>query len=144
MDNSSDNIDQQLLKAYQETVYQVLEPPLSIQIGVLSADLNTFLQENDATTWAFITAWNPKSQRLSQKENKRRHKELIKMVKNAGYLYFIGKGMGKNADWEPEMSLLILNIPIINAIQIGKYFNQNAIVFGAYGDVPILVIIPYP
>lgn len=143
MDNSSDNIDQQLLKAYQETVYQVLEPPLSIQIGVLSADLNTFLQENDATTWAFITAWNPKSQRLSQKENKQRHQELIKMVKNAGYLYFIGKGIGENPDWEPELSLLILNIAKIDAIQIGKYFNQNAIVFGVYGDVPILVIIPY-
>lgn len=95
----------------------------------------------NARTWAFITAWNPKSKLLSPQENNQRHKELIKIIKKTGYPYFIGKGIGKEAGWEPEISLLILHIDKETALQIGQYFNQNAIVFGEQGKKPKLLII---
>jgi len=34
-----------------------------------------------------------------------------------------------------------LNIPKAKAIEIGKYFNQNAVVFGQKGDLPELLIL---
>jgi len=141
MDDSSGNIDQQLLKAYQETTYEVMAPPISIQIGVQNPVLDAFLQENDAQSWAFITAWNPQSQLLSHKENNRRHQELTKMVKNAGYPYFIGKGIGKKEDWEPELSLFIIHISKAKATETGSYFNQKAIVFGEKGGLPTLLFL---
>lgn len=141
MDDSYFNIDQQLLKAYQETIYQVVKPSISIEINVLNPILNAFLQENDAYSWAFITAWNPKSQLLSSKENKQKLEELVKMVKKAGYLYFPGKGIGKDQTWEPEQSLFILNITKAEAIRIGKYFDQNAIVFGDLLHLSELVLL---
>lgn len=141
MDNSSRNIDQHLLKAYRETIYQVFEPSIALKIDTINPVLNQFLQENDVTTWAFITAWNPKSQVLSYKENTQRHQELIQIVEKAAYPYFIGKGIGKDSNWEPEWSLFILNISKTEAIKLGKYFDQNAIVFGIQNEAPQLLLL---
>jgi hypothetical protein len=62
------------------------------------------------------------------------------MVERAGYPYFMGKGIGIDPDWKPELSLFILNIPKADAIAIGKYFDQNAIVFGRLHEFPALLI----
>ncbi|MFN7119775.1 MAG: DUF3293 domain-containing protein [Saprospiraceae bacterium] len=141
MDNSYGNIDQSLLKAYEETIYQVLEPPISIQINMPNADLAAFLRAHDARTWAFITAWNPKSQLLSPQENNQRHTELVKRIKKGSYPFFLGKGIGKDANWEPEVSLFVLHISKMEALQVGRYFEQNAIVFGERDGLPTLLFI---
>ena len=140
MENSSCNIDQHLLNAYQETIYQVLDPLISIKIGVFNPVLNAFLRENDATTWAFITAWNPKSQLLSIQANNQRQKELTQKVKKAGFTYFIGEGIGKDLNWTPEQSLFILNISKAKAVEFVRYFDQNTIVFGVQNEPPQLII----
>ncbi len=141
MDNSSGNIDQQLLKAYQETIYQVLYPPIAIQIGIPNPALDAFLIQHNSINWAFVTAWNPRSKQLSIQENNQRHEELIKLIKKVGYSCFFGKGIGKDASWTPEVSLLVLNIEIKAAIAIGQYFDQNAIVVGESGGLPTLIIL---
>ena len=61
MDDSSGNIDQQLLEAYLNTTYRVFTPDLAIRIGIDNDDLNTFLFDNNAFSWAFISAANPGS-----------------------------------------------------------------------------------
>lgn len=140
MDNSSHNLDQRLLQAYRETVYQVLNPDIAIEIGVANSTLNHFLQQMNARTWAFITAWNPRSQLLTLEENKQRHQAFVEMVEKAGYLYFEGKGVGTNTNWEPEKSVLILNISKENALRIAGYFDQNALVFGVIHKPPQMLL----
>lgn len=144
MDNSSCNIDQHLLNAYQQTIYQVIDPPISIKTGVVNLVLDAFLRENDATSWAFITAWNPKSQLLSIQENNQRQKELTQMVKKAGFTYFMGEGIGNDPTWTPEESLFILNISKAKAMEFARYFDQNAIVFGVQNESPQLIITVIP
>lgn len=141
MDDSSGNIDQQLLNDYRMTVYQITEFLIAIKIGQANPALEILLEQQNASTWAFVTAWNPKSVLLSQIENETRHQALIKWVEQENYLYFNGKGMGSDKNWEPEISLFILNIPKAKAVEIGKYFNQNAMVFGQKGDLPELLIL---
>lgn len=140
MDDSSCNIDQQLLNAYRNTIYWVEDLALKIQIGIKNSVLDTILEKQQASCWAFITAWNPRSKWLLPEENTQRHKLLITRVEQAGYPYFTGKGIGLDKDWEPETSLFILNISKANAIAIGKYFDQNAIVFGSLDESPTLLI----
>jgi hypothetical protein len=44
MDDSSVNIDQQLLNAYRNTIYWVEDLALNIQIGIENPALDAFLQ----------------------------------------------------------------------------------------------------
>lgn len=139
MDDNYSNIDQQLISAYLNTTYQVKFPDIKIKIGEPNHALNALLEFCKTECWAFITAWNPKSSLLSTKENDSRHQKLVEIVKNTGYPYFEGKGIGNSGEWEPETSLLILGISKTEALRFGQQFGQNAIVFGEKGQVPALV-----
>ena len=66
MDDNYRNIDQSLLAAYVRTTYRVDALDLQIRIGLANANLQQLLTTYGAQTWAFITAWNPKSVLLSQ------------------------------------------------------------------------------
>jgi hypothetical protein len=55
-------------------------------------------------------------------------KNLINLTSN--YTTFEGEGKGKNPDWKPEKSLLILDISKGEDSTIGKHLKQTAIVFG--------------
>lgn len=139
MDDNYSNIDQRLLRAYLNTTYQVDFPVVKIKIGEPNRDLDILLESRQAQSWAFITAWNPKSSLLSTKENDWRHQKLVQIVENTGYSYFEGKGIGNNHDWEPEASLLILGISKTEALELGRQFGQHAIVFGEKGRAPALI-----
>lgn len=139
MDDNSRNIDQRLLSAYLQTTYQIEQPAIQIHIGESSRALQALLQKYEATSWAFITAWNPKSILLSQKENDARHEKLVEMVEKRGFPFFMGYGIGADDTWQPEQSLLILEIAREEAINLGQQFRQHAIVFGTTDGLPALV-----
>jgi Protein of unknown function (DUF3293). len=130
MDDNSSNIDQALLQAYLSTNYRLLNTAIVIKIGSLNPDLDSFLIDNNAYSWVFISAENPRSNRLKPKENQRRHRELLEMAQNRSYDYWDGIGEGIDSDWPPEKSLLILDLPIAEIEQLASYFDQNAVVIG--------------
>ncbi len=76
---------------------------------------------------------------LSDDENEKRHSELVSAV--AVYRYYEGEGVGEDKTWKPEKSLLILSITKKDAIEIGKKFGQNAIVFGMIAAPPELIVL---
>lgn len=61
------------------------------------------------------------------------------MTKN--YATYEGHGVGEDPKWEPELSLLIIGITKIDAILLGKKFEQNAIVYGTINTLPELLIL---
>jgi len=89
-----------------------------------------------ATTWAYITAYNPYSKSLSKDESFKRHEQLKQKVN--GYTFFEGAGVGEDTNWEPETSLLVIGILKKESIEIGKYFEQNAILVGEIYGLPEL------
>jgi uncharacterized protein DUF3293 len=139
MDYNSNKIDQSLLKAYNETIYSTLNPSLEIKIGQKNEDLSVFLFDNNAFTWAFVSACNPFSIKIEDNENQKRHQVLIEFTKNREYRFLEGQGKHPNSDWS-ERSLLILDISKKDAIQLAKDFQQNAIVFGYFNRAPELII----
>jgi hypothetical protein len=121
-------LTKELIESYKATSYRVPALNLDIHIGKMSPRLNEILNEYQAETWAFITAWNPESKLLTTGENKRRNKELRGKLK--GYMIFDGIGIPENSDWTPEESYLVMGISKQQSTQLGRMFEQNAILFG--------------
>lgn len=128
------------IKAYTATDFQVYpsaKKVVSIRVNQKNKVLDQFLEA--ANTWAFITAWNPKSEALSPIENKQRNELLVEEVKKRSFIYFPGAGVPDDDNWSPEDSFLIVDISKEAAIALGKKYRQNAIVFGEVGGVAELV-----
>jgi hypothetical protein len=129
----------ELINAYKNTDYKVYQPDLVLKIGVKNQELDHLLSSLKATTWAYITAFNPYSKTLSKAENLKRHEKLKTKISN--YQFYEGEGIGEDKNWEPEISLLIIGIPHQEAMDIGKFFEQNAIVIGEIKGLPVLKIL---
>ena len=67
-------VDTKLLVAYRATSFSVEAPDHEITLFVSepSRAIDTLFESYDATTCAFITAWNPGSVRLEASDNKQR------------------------------------------------------------------------
>ena len=90
------------------------------------------------STWAFISASNPGSQRLEELENRSRHLKLVDEVQRRGFTFFEGKGIPDQAGWMPELSLLIMDIPQQKACALAASFGQNALLLGGKDGIPRL------
>jgi hypothetical protein len=101
--------------------------------------LKIFIFENNAYTWCFISALNPHSMQMSEDENEKRHRNLVDKIKAMKWRFCEGNGIPAGDNWKPEKSVLILDISMNEAIELGKDFQQNAIVFGRLNQAPELV-----
>ena len=119
-----------LLEAYNSTDFIVYDKNIVIKIGESNKELDKLLEEHNASSWSFITAYNPLSNVLPDEENNSRHHELMEHTNE--YAVFDGEGKGQNSEWKPEKSLLIVGISKNEAYKIGKHFKQYAIVVGEY------------
>ncbi|MDQ6757501.1 MAG: DUF3293 domain-containing protein [Bacteroidota bacterium] len=131
-------VSAQLLEEYKATSFIVFELNIIIYVNEHIQELDKLLMENHVISWAFITAYNPTSKVFSYDDNVLRHQELIEKTKT--YKCFEGEGRGRDPKWKPERSLLILGITNDEAIVIGNYFQQNAIVVGEFKKTAELLI----
>lgn len=137
---SAENLGE-LYESYLKTDYVVEDGAanLTLRIGEKNSDLEELLLKFRAETSAFLTAYNPYSKQLSRAENETRQTELLSVLKNDGYKFFYGYGQGKNEDWTPEPSVLVLGIDFNKAFELARRFEQNAFVFTKNGKPPILI-----
>ncbi|MDQ3586062.1 MAG: DUF3293 domain-containing protein [Acidobacteriota bacterium] len=136
-------IDQDLLDAYRQTTYRAELPAgeINLRIGELNPVLERFLAERQINEWAFVTAHNPGSRPLDEAENFARHQALVADMRAVGHVLFEGAGVGDDKRWPAERSLLIFGIKRDEAATLGRKYGQNAIVVGARGNAPELLII---
>src|SRR5687767_9994874 len=122
--------DPQLELLYREARYVVEDGnvKLIIRLGDQNAPLNEFLREQGVDTWAFMTAYNPRSTPLTDAENEARQANLIAQLEDAGYTFLEGYGTGD--DWDPEPSLFVLDISRRKAVSIAAEHGQHAILWG--------------
>ncbi len=130
MDDNISNIDQDLLEAYLKTQYHLSNTAIYIQIGALNGDLDSFLIDNNAYSWCFISSDNPQSNLLTPEENERAYKTFKIDMNEKGIRFWPGMGIGADSDWPPERSLLLLDVSKKVALAIGKQYDQKAIVYG--------------
>lgn len=136
-------LPQPLISAYLMTCYQVdLEATsLELRVGAQSRELLDLYEREGCRSAAFITAWNPRGEELEDVENSLRHGALLGDVAARGLPFFTGEGRGDDSGWPPEKSLLVLGLPLEEAAQIGRRYEQNAIVWAADDATPVLMLL---
>jgi hypothetical protein len=121
--------------AYRATSYVVFGPEgrFTIRVDSKTPLLDDLLTRHETRFWAYVTACNPGSTPLSEDENRRRMAWLEERVRETAHPYFTGEGIGDDAAWPAEPSLLIVGIDAEAAAALGRQFGQAAILVGERG-----------
>lgn len=131
-----------LIESYKSADYHVdASPSFILKIGMHSLELESIFKTSHKYTAAFITAFNPYSQELSNQENKDRNLRLEELIQSLGFDYIHGEGKCGDGDWDGEESFLILGIGEKQASDIGKEYEQNAIVWCDKDAIPQLLLL---
>lgn len=130
--------DPELIKAYEQTDYVVEDdPPLVMHIGEQNDGLRILFASFNVESAAFITAWNPRSQKLSLDENYDRQAKLLDEIEKLRLNYFVGRGEHPSEGWV-EDSYLVLGINQDQAEALAREFEQHAYVWLPVSGVPEL------
>lgn len=132
--------DPELERAYRNTTYIVDVPDgaMAIRIGERCPRLDALLAKHGTSCWALVTAWNPRSEQLSNKNNELRNKSLCAELRQRGYAALKGRGQADAGDWPPEESLLVLGMVAADAVALGARYGQHAVVTGVAGECAVL------
>ena len=135
-------INPDLLRSYKLANYHVdASPSFILKIDIHSPELESIYKTSHKHTAAFITAFNPYSQELSNQENKDRNHKLEELIQSLDFDYIHGEGKCGDGDWDGEKSFLIFGISEKQASEIGKEFEQNAIVWCDKDAIPQLLLL---
>ncbi len=133
--NSS--LDPDLIQAYRDTDYIVSDdPPLLLRIGEQNDGARILMANFDVESGAFITAWNPGSQQLSEDENIDRQMALLSSIEALRLNYLVGSG--ERDGWR-EYSYFVLGASMDTATELAQEYEQNAFVFVGPSGTPELI-----
>ena len=131
-----------LISAYEVTNFHVkAEPAFTLKVGKASEELKALFNQNNVTSAAFITAWNPYSKSLSVKENQARNDQLKNELIIRSLKFIDGFGQDPLGQWSGEDSFLVLGIDLEASKKLGNQFEQNAIVWMDEDAVPKLILL---
>ena len=129
---------------YEEAHYLVLLPgdsstdnEVSFRINQENPQLDKLMEQHRKQTACFITACNPKGERINDKENLRLMQELASILKQKQLPYYFGHGGDSKGAWI-EKSLLVVGIDEELADQLAYQYEQNAVVWFELGSAPQL------
>ena len=135
------SVSPDLIAAYEAADYVVFaEPELVLKIGEPSRRLDALLESEHASTAAFVTAANPRSEKKSAADNAAALAVLDQVIAAAGYPWRAAEGREPDGSWR-EPSRLVIGIYRGNAEALGRLFGQNAIVFVEKGRAPELLVL---
>jgi hypothetical protein len=134
------SINPSLVRAYREAKFVVeYTSPITLLVGQSNSSLRALLKEHNVSTAAFITAFNPYSNVLSDQENISAQNSLIKDIKALGLQKINGFGQDIAEQWPKEVSVLILGITESQAEVLADKYSQNAFIWiGSVDAFPAL------
>jgi hypothetical protein len=129
---------------YQEAHYLVLLPgdsgtenEVSFRINQENLQIDKLMEQHGKQSACFITACNPKGERINDQENLMRMQELESILQQKQLPYYFGQGGDSKGAWI-EKSLLIVGIDKDLADQLAHQYEQNAVVWFELGNTPTL------
>lgn len=127
-----------LERIYRRTAYHVIdgEQSFALTIGVRNGQLDSLLARHHTRFWVLITAYNPDSQPLDDRTNRRRQAAFERSIAT---LYLPAWGEGLVGNWKPEVGVLLLGITPQRARRLGTRWEQVAVVVGRRGGRPRLL-----
>ncbi|MCV2893721.1 DUF3293 domain-containing protein [Lentibacter sp. XHP0401] len=134
-------MDEAIIQAYRATDYQVhAAKPFTLRIGEFCAACDALMDAYKVATAAYLTAWNPFSQPLTDLENARAQEVLGAKLAAESIVVLSGEGVGRIGHWPPEPSLFALGISRDKAVSLAQKYQQNAFVWIERGKVAELVL----
>lgn len=136
----------ELLKAYEAAEY-VVDPfgdesvLIVLDVGEPAPELDLLLQDEDRgrESWAFVTAFNPGSERLADEVNREAQGRLLRGLEAEGRRYWPGWGQSPDGRWREE-SVLIRGMSRKEAVRLGRELGQVAVLVGEVGGLAELVL----
>lgn len=129
------------IKAYLETDYHVFSnPPFALRINQTGEPLTNLFQQYKTNCAVFITACNPQSHKLDDATNAARQTELAKELTQRRLSLIEGEGKHPSSGWA-EPSYLVLGLSLDEAKELGRRYEQNAMVWCGADAVPVLVLL---
>jgi len=137
--NADSNLS--LVAAYRATAYWVETPSGSLCVRVEGRhhELDAVLRSAGVAEWAIVTAWNPRSRRLADEENRARQERLIAEIRALGFACWPVQNVADGGEWPAEASVLVLGIGRDAAMELARRYEQHAIVVGRVGEAAELV-----
>lgn len=138
--NSKRSIHPSLIRAYREAKYVIeVDDPIILRIGQANRRLKEILKTHGVATAAFITAFNPFSETLSDDENLKAQSSLLAEIKGLELSVIHGYGQDVDGQWPREQSVLVLGITETQAEALSDRYGQNAFVWiGSLDAFPML------
>jgi len=135
-------LDAALVQAYRETEYHVCSvPAFVLHVDRESDALRALLAEHRVQGCAFLTAFNPRSEALSEADNKARQRQLLSELEHRGLVSVPGVGRHPHNGWPEEASVLVLGVTLDQAREFGIRFDQNAVLWAGIDAVPRLILL---
>lgn len=139
---SQTKLSKTVINAYRVAHYRVKGPPEFVMlIKRKSSSLAALMKDHGVTSAAFVTAFNPYSQKAKEARNQRRNTALKREIEGRGFACYDGAGEDPSGQWKTELSFLVLGILLEEAKTIGKKYGQNAVVWAESDAVPQLVLL---
>ncbi len=133
-------IDAETVAAYRRTAYR-MAPGWSIWIDRYSPELAEWHARQGVESSGFVSAVNPCSQVLPASENERRHLNLLGCIERRGLIFLTGAGVDPVGSWPAEPGCLIAGLGREDAAQLGRRFDQNAVVWSGTDAIPRLILL---
>ena len=135
-------LNPELIKAYQSAEYHVMSAkPFILELGKRSEGLADLAKQFKVVCVTFITAHNPCSKVLSDKENAKRNDQLKQGLDKLGLTIVIGFGQDPEMTRKKEDGFVVFGLGLDAAKELGVKYQQNAIVWCGADAVPQLVLL---
>ncbi|RKH63332.1 DUF3293 domain-containing protein [Corallococcus llansteffanensis] len=129
-----------LSKAFQATAYVVRPHPLVggvkhvLRVDAAHPVLDAALAAHGHTTWAFVTAWNPRARPRSPRTNAGLQRTLRGLLEARGQPSVPAVGVAEDRSWFEE-SLFVPGLSRDEAWRLGRLFDQEAVLWARAGGV---------
>ena len=139
-------ISPELIRAYREAHYIVLDEGTEIRlhVGTVNLELARLMSNKNAHTASVLTAYNPYSEVKTKQDNKLAQTQLRKRLKEMGIATLDAIGRDAMEQWEPEPSVLALDLTLKEAENLADEFGQNAFIWIPKQDGVIELRLRYP
>jgi hypothetical protein len=125
-----------LIEAYHAAHFCVFaEKEFILRIGRVASSLSTLY------SYGYITACDPEGKQLTKEANEINHTKLIDWARLNNLQFQEGAGCDPQHLWPEEKSLLIESLSLEKTIELGRLFNQNAVVWCDTNKIPQLIIL---
>ena len=139
-------ISPELIRAYREAHYIVLDGhnEIRLQVDTINPELARLMINRNAYTACVLTAYNPFSEVKTKDENELAQIQLRQRLQEKGIAILEAVGRDTKEQWEPEPSVLALDLTLNEAENLADEFGQNAFIWIPKQDGVIELRLRYP